>query len=673
MKFSKIFDGSKTQTRGARGDSVMSTQKALLGRKTLKAALPALLFLSFQLFAFPTLTEAKTAEYKCNNGNLGYSDDKLIPGYYVNPNTGKDEDKGTTPLTAFKTLDRLNQELENNPLGPGGKVFLASGTTLSGQLRLVGAQGTEAEPVEVTGYGNCHKKPHIDGRGYSSAVYIASSKYLNVNGLELSANGSKEDINFPDNLDFRAGVFIEPTTELTVPDEQSDGHITLSDLDIHDIYFEDPGWVRGVDAPSVPTCGNAFTICRAGVGWGVGVSIGFPGPGRTSFKVIDITLKNSTIHDVSLFAVHSKRADFKDITIENNNIFGTGSSGIVLSRLIGGYVGNNVVDQNGGSNDTRKGLGSSRIWTFNSEHIVIEHNKVLNAVSHPPQTPDAAGIHIDWASNNITVQYNLSYNNSSGFVEILGGWSFNNIIRYNVSVNDGWLPETGGAYWPGAVLFIDSYGGQPVYKHLNGPYNTYIYNNTAFIEKDLRADYDIADTSVHFDNFIEGLWVANNIIYVNSIDDFSWGDESPLPQEAYIQRNLLLKDNIWPIEALVQLDVSSDRVENLVGDPEFVNPGGTNVEDYIPTNLALTHCAGLLVSEVPVFEDQPTATSRLGMPRGDFLIYYDTLPRDEDGEILPILPVPTIGLEVEHDILGNPINGKPPIGAIVPTSAPCPE
>ena len=65
------------------------------------------------------------------------------------------------------------------------------------------------------------------------------------------------------------------------------------------------------------------------------------------------------------------------------------------------------------------------------------------------------------------------------------------------------------------------------------------------------------------------------------------------------------------------------------GDPMFANAGGLDVADYVPTNRDLVKDRGTLLSK---------------------------LPGDEIGLFL--------GLKVETDILGNPVDDTPDFGAI---------
>ena len=84
----------------------------------------------------------------------------------------------------------------------------------------------------------------------------------------------------------------------------------------------------------------------------------------------------------------------------------------------------------------------SGLWPFDCQDVVIQENRFLNA--HGPG--DSYGAHIDYGNENVVLQYNFSYHNEGGFVEILG----DNIrcgYRYNISVNDGYREDPDGEPW----------------------------------------------------------------------------------------------------------------------------------------------------------------------------------------------------------------------------------
>src|SRR3954449_10811317 len=79
--------------------------------------------------------------------------------YYVDSTKGRDSNSGTSPSTAWKTLDKVNA----TTLQSGDRVLFKAGETWKGQLapKTAGANGT---PISIDRYGS-GPKPKIDGGG----------------------------------------------------------------------------------------------------------------------------------------------------------------------------------------------------------------------------------------------------------------------------------------------------------------------------------------------------------------------------------------------------------------------------------------------------------------------------------------------------------------------------
>ena len=80
--------------------------------------------------------------------------------YYMDSITGDDSNSGTSPSRAWKTLDRLNQQV----FKPGDKILFKSGTEYIGSFTPKG-NGTEEGPIVVERFGNIRSvailKAHI--------------------------------------------------------------------------------------------------------------------------------------------------------------------------------------------------------------------------------------------------------------------------------------------------------------------------------------------------------------------------------------------------------------------------------------------------------------------------------------------------------------------------------
>jgi hypothetical protein len=288
-----------------------------------------------------------------------------------------------------------------------------------------------------------------------------------------------------------------------------------------------------------------------------------------------------------------------------------------MSGVRGGQFSDLSVNGSGSTNDSRNWGRGSGLWTWGSSDVVVERSQFRNANG----PADSAGVHIDYHCRNVVVQHNLSVNNAGGFCEILGN-NHNCAYRYNVSINDGHrVKGVGGAFQEGKVFWLSGYtgGNQP----RRGPFNTYFYNNTIYVGADTVAKIAVAPTA-------RGLLIANNIFHIRGRSQLVPGDQfRPDPVEGgdlgdvVFENNLYLRADNWPAALAIQ-DQSP-----MVGDSEFLNPGGHHAEDYVSRNVALVRNRGIRISRVP---------------------------QDEIGL--------TVGLGVERDILGNEILDEPDLGAI---------
>ena len=92
-------------------------------------------------------------------------------------------------------------------------------------------------------------------------------------------------------------------------------------------------------------------------------------------------------------------------------------------------------------------------------------------------------------------------------------------IRYNVSINDGYnrakgegnnFQERWKSFW------LSGFVGNGNKRH--GPYNSYIYNNTVFVNKDIVSKIAVDKNS-------KGVLVANNIFYFEGETAMVLGDQ----------------------------------------------------------------------------------------------------------------------------------------------------
>jgi hypothetical protein len=108
--------------------------------------------------------------------------------YYVDSNSGNDQNDALSAEKAWKSLDMVN----NTTFFPGDKILLKCGSVFIGQLRPHGS-GTSENPIIIDCYGNTGidygtlDRPRIDAEGkFKSALYLFNVQNWEVRNLELT-------------------------------------------------------------------------------------------------------------------------------------------------------------------------------------------------------------------------------------------------------------------------------------------------------------------------------------------------------------------------------------------------------------------------------------------------------------------------------------------------------
>lgn len=107
--------------------------------------------------------------------------------FYLDSETGDDNNAGTSPEKAWKSLAKASEKTYK----PNEKLLLCNGCTFTGTLKL-NANGTKIAPVIVSTYaGNNGRKnrPVIDAKGYLAAIQVQNGSNFQIDGLELTSDG----------------------------------------------------------------------------------------------------------------------------------------------------------------------------------------------------------------------------------------------------------------------------------------------------------------------------------------------------------------------------------------------------------------------------------------------------------------------------------------------------
>jgi hypothetical protein len=516
--------------------------------------------------------------------------------FYINNISGNDANDGLSPKSAWKSLDRAGAMTYK----PGDKLLLAKGCTFYGKLELKGGV-TEQEPVVVSAYDSGNGKtalPVIDAKGYTAAIRIENGQNFHINNLEITADAGE-----PQETEARTkryGILI------TADQPGIYANFLMEKLKIHHIFATENVKGNGQNPTS-------------NMGYGIFIAMKDKNARISNIHIEDCSIEMTGHTGIRIFGFgdNSGSTYLDSVTILKNRLINIGGPGMVPGRCENVLVRGNVVDHSGSSADPRMHARGSGIWPWTCNNVLIEKNKFM----HARGKADSCGAHIDFNCNNVVVQYNLSLDNAGGFVEILGNDN-NCCYRYNVSINDGFrIKGENGADQEGKILWTSGYVGGGNKK--DGPYNSYIYNNTVYVKEDIRSCFSFTRTTV-------GILIANNIFYIlGETADVSGDQDTQVEDQSQTISNVVFTNNLYENAHILPASLIIKDDHPVVGDPRFQNTGGVNVEDYIPANTDLVKDKGIEITKIP------------GDPVGL-----------------------TIGLAVETDILGNNINGAPDMGAI---------
>ncbi|HVZ26822.1 MAG TPA: right-handed parallel beta-helix repeat-containing protein [Sediminibacterium sp.] len=520
--------------------------------------------------------------------------------YYIHPVYGNDTNSGQSrqsPLQSLAAIDQIK-------LHPGDTIVLASGQTFYGSLHIIQQSGDAMNPITILSAPvNAHDPNEpalINFQGRLYGILLEDASYIVVSGIHLTANGGGTET-ASGNEPMRCGVMVR---NLHLPVMQ---HIFLNELEIKDIFFENPGYIR--PAGEVKSANGTQKY-----GWGIRVL----SPAQQHY-LQDLTISNCRISNVSHTGIKLTGSDqnIREVKILHNRLMHTGGPGIQMSNVQSAYTAFNHIDHSGSTADSRNWGRGSGLWTWGCSDILIEKN-TFQFANGPG---DSDGAHIDFNCNNVILQYNLSAYNAGGFCEILGN-TYNCIYRFNISINDGYrIKGKNGAFQEGKTLWLSGYRGD--HQQRKGPVNTYIYNNTIY------ADSSIFP-KIAFDNTSHGIFIANNIFYTVHPFTLVLGDQykAELPgkkimENMQVTHNLFLHPDSWP------QDMHVEALGSFYTDPRFNRPGGMRPEDYIPNDTLILHAQG-------VFPDS------------------DLAPAETNYHPAPL----------QTDLLNNPLGGTLPIGAI---------
>ena len=330
---------------------------------------------------------------------------------------GDDSNTGLSKTQPWRTIERVNA----TQLLPGDSVWFQANQTFVGNLCLASVRQSSGHTqctVTIGSYGS--------GRATIDAGSDAGFVAKNTGGVHLV------------NLNFVGAGASKNTSSGILFLNTLPGSVKFSDIRIRQVDVS--GFKHsGIGLVAQPTDGSwsgfrdvRITNTTSHDNGDTGIScIGAWNPDREGYAHADFYIGNCSAY-------------------RNAGIPGKGShsgSGIVLAQVDGALIEHCRAYENGNLNDYEGG-GPVGIWAWDANRVVIQFNE-----SHHNRTgsnKDGAGFDLDGGVTNSVVQYNYSHDNDgAGYLlaQFDGARPFyKNVLRYNLSVNDGRRNRYGGIH-----------------------------------------------------------------------------------------------------------------------------------------------------------------------------------------------------------------------------------
>jgi len=316
--------------------------------------------------------------------------------FYIDAAKGNDQNDGSSPEMAFKSISRLNSL---RFLG-GEQLLFKGGQQFIGSLKLEAIHASIKTPFIVSTFGSSRATILS---GDSVAILAKDCIYLTVSNLILEGSGrlTGNKTNGIDFLEVKNG---------TIDNVKTSGYL-YSGIQVtggSDIR------ITNVNASNNGFCGiNVLSSAKE------------YGTNGSAFKTVK-----------RIYIGHCIAENNPGCPVISDNHSG---NGILIGGVTNGLIEYCEAMKNGWDMP-REGNGPVGIWAYMSDSIVIQH-----CYSHHNKTSlkgkDGGGFDFDGGITNSIMQYNLSANNEGGgygMFQYVGAteWS-KNIVRYNISYNDG--------------------------------------------------------------------------------------------------------------------------------------------------------------------------------------------------------------------------------------------
>ncbi|WP_282073928.1 carbohydrate binding domain-containing protein [Polaribacter atrinae] len=458
--------------------------------------------------------------------------------YYVDASGGNDLNDGLLESNPWKTLAKVN----SFPFLPGDNVLFKSGETWTEKLILT-RKGVFSNPITYTSYGT-GDKPKIAPTCVTHSVELKNASYTIFEGFDVSNNCNSK-------AGDRYGIAI---------------------------FADNEGEISGIEVKNNEVHNVAGHPIKSK---GISGGIVFGNKGETLSRLVDLKITGNHIYDCERNGINGSTYwtnPYRNLRVyvAQNVIERVPGDGIVMKGTLNSICEYNICRDFTSNLPDVDGNAAAGIWPFNSVNCTIQYNEV----SGHKASWDGQGFDSDWRCEGTIIQYNYSHDNAGGFILICSnGYDGSNnsqnknpIVRYNISINDGYRT------WGSGANFSPTF-------HIAGPtLNTQIYNNTIFY-KTKPASVD--EEFVHSTNW--NGW-SNQTHFKNNLFVSTDSQNSTFKHRQSTNNNYT--NNLY----FGNVTIPSEETNALNSDPLFVNPGLDNsTNDYKLKKGSLAIGAGVVI------------------------------------------------------------------------------
>lgn len=362
--------------------------------------------------------------------------------YYVSIR-GDDSNPGSE-ARPWRSVAQVNR----HHLAAGDSVLFEGGQTFEGPLLLGDRVAADpSRPIVIGSYGNGRAVIHA---GFGTAILVWNIGGVTLRDLEAGGDGAAN-----------RGYGVEVLNETgTAPlDSIQIENVSASGFHWAGIYV---GGVPSVPGAPPPPAGSRYGFrdvrishCTAhdNMYYGIWVSGPWWAGKTTGYANQNVTISDSIAYD-----------NPGDPAYKDNH----SGNGILLDDTDGGLIDHCAAWHNGAANGSTQG-GPVGIWADESNRVTIQFCESYN--NRTGGAADGGGFDLDGGVTNSVLQYNYSHGNDGAGYLVWSYWGAvhplaHNVIRYNISENDGRKHRYGG-------IHIGTSGG--VVEDIE------VYNNTVFM------------------------------------------------------------------------------------------------------------------------------------------------------------------------------------------------